>query len=174
MVRTNILRGGARMRSCEAVLTFAAGGAMSATAATESALNESSLDKAASIKDWLGHTRRDEDEIALGAVQRLAATLDQDPHAFKRGSAAAGELVRDPVRHAGAARASSVADGHPVTGDFMPPMQGTRRMFAGRRATFHRPLKIGDTVTRLSTVSQRRAQDRAHRRVHPGHRRPTR
>jgi hypothetical protein len=33
------------------------------------------LDDAASIKDWLGRTQRDEDEIALGAVQRLAATL---------------------------------------------------------------------------------------------------
>ena len=42
----------------------------------------------ASIKDWLGRTRRDEDEVVLGAVQRLAATLDQDPDAFKRG----GEL----------------------------------------------------------------------------------
>ena len=24
-------------------------------------------------------------------------------------------------------------DGHPETGDFMPPLPGTRRMFAGRR-----------------------------------------
>jgi hydroxyacyl-ACP dehydratase HTD2-like protein with hotdog domain len=44
------------------------------------------LDDAASIKDWLGRTQCDEDEIALGAVRRLAATLDQDPGAFKRGS----------------------------------------------------------------------------------------
>ncbi|MBV9968452.1 MAG: MaoC family dehydratase N-terminal domain-containing protein, partial [Xanthobacteraceae bacterium] len=45
-------------------------------------------------------------------------------------------------------------DGHPVTGDFMPPMQGTRRMFAGRRTTFGRPLNVGDTVRRLSTVTR--------------------
>jgi 3-methylfumaryl-CoA hydratase len=112
-----------------------------------------SLDKAASIKDWLGHTRRDEDEIVLGAVQRLAATLDQDPHAFKRGSTMPeswyamlfGTLALESVLG---------PDGHPTTGDFMPPMQDTRRMFAGRRTTFHRPLNIGDTVTRLSTVSR--------------------
>ncbi len=44
------------------------------------------MDDAASIENWLGRTQRDEDEIALGAVQRLAATLDHDPGAFKRGS----------------------------------------------------------------------------------------
>ena len=89
----------------------------------------------------------------LGAVQRLAATLDRDPAAFKRGA----ELPESwyAILFGTMAKESDLgADGHPVTGDFMPPMQGTRRMFAGRRTTFHRPLKIGDTVTRLSTVTQ--------------------
>ena len=96
------------------------------------------MNQSASIKDWLGHTRRDEDEIVLGAVQRLAATLDQDPDAFKRG----GVLPESwyAILFGTMARESLLgADGHPVTGDFMPPMQGTRRMFAGRRTTFQRP-----------------------------------
>ena len=111
------------------------------------------MDKAASINDWLGHTRQDEDEVVLGAVQRLAATLDQDPQAFRRGSRLPESwyaILFGPL-----ARESDLGpDGHPVTGDFMPPMQGTRRMFAGRRSTFHKPLAIGDTVTRRSTVSR--------------------
>jgi 3-methylfumaryl-CoA hydratase len=45
-------------------------------------------------------------------------------------------------------------DGHPETGDFLPPMRGTRRMFAGRRTKFIKPLKIGDMVTRVSTVTR--------------------
>jgi 3-methylfumaryl-CoA hydratase len=111
------------------------------------------LDNAASVKDWLGRSQRDEDEIALGAVQRLAATLDQDPSAFKRGSALPESWYA--ILFGTLARQSDLGpDGHPVTGDFMPPMHGTRRMFAGRRTTFHRTLKVGDAVTRLSTVSR--------------------
>jgi 3-methylfumaryl-CoA hydratase len=126
---------------------------MSGRAATESALDQGSLKHSASIKDWLGHTRRDEDEVALGAVQRLAATLDRDPHAFKRGGALPESWYA--ILFGTTAKESDLGpDGHPVTGDFMPPMQGTRRMFAGRRSTFHQPLRIGDTVTRLSTVIQ--------------------
>jgi 3-methylfumaryl-CoA hydratase len=111
------------------------------------------LDNAASVKDWLGRTQRDEDEIALGAVQRLAATLDQDPAAFKRGSNLPESWYA--ILFGTVARQSDLGpDGHPVTGDFMPPMHGTRRMFAGRRTTFHRALQVGDTVSRLSTVSR--------------------
>jgi 3-methylfumaryl-CoA hydratase len=111
------------------------------------------LNDAASIKDWLGRTRRDEDEIALGAVQRLAATLDQEPNAFKRGSTLPESWYA--ILFGTIAPESDLGpDGHPVTGDFMPPMRGTRRMFAGRRTTFHRPLQVGDTVTRLSTISR--------------------
>ena len=46
------------------------------------------MNESAGVKDWVGRTRRDEDEVTLGAVQRLAATLDQDPARFRRG----GEL----------------------------------------------------------------------------------
>lgn len=38
-------------------------------------------------------------------------------------------------------------DGHPRKGGFLPPVDLPRRMFAGGRATFHRPLTVG-TVTR--------------------------
>jgi 3-methylfumaryl-CoA hydratase len=111
------------------------------------------LDDAASIKDWLGRTQCDEDEIALGAVQRLAATLDQDPGAFKRGSTLPESWYA--ILFGTLARQRDLGpDGHPTTGDFMPPMHGTRRMFAGRRTTFHRALQVGDTVTRRSTISR--------------------
>ena len=111
------------------------------------------MDNSASVKDWLGRTQRDADEIALGAVQRLAATLDQDPGAFKRGSVLPESWYA--ILFGTLARQSDLGpDGHPTTGDFMPPMHGTRRMFAGRRTTFHRALKVGDAVTRLSTVTR--------------------
>jgi 3-methylfumaryl-CoA hydratase len=111
------------------------------------------MDHTASTKDWLGRSRRDEDEITLGAVQRLAATLDQDANAFRRGSEmpeAWYAILFGPLE-----RQSLIGpDGHPETGDFLPPLHGTRRMFAGRRTTFHQPLRIGDIVTRVSTVTR--------------------
>jgi 3-methylfumaryl-CoA hydratase len=109
------------------------------------------LNDAVSTKDWLGRTHQDEDEITLGAVQRLAATLDQDPTVFRRGSEMPESwyaILFGPV----APESTLAADGHLLTGDFLPPLHGARRMFAGRRTKFVRPLKIGDMVVRISTV----------------------
>jgi 3-methylfumaryl-CoA hydratase len=43
-------------------------------------------------------------------------------------------------------------DGHPARGDFLPPVPLPRRMWAGGRLRFERPLLIGSTVTRRSTI----------------------
>ncbi|QWF84890.1 FAS1-like dehydratase domain-containing protein [Amycolatopsis sp. CA-230715] len=43
-------------------------------------------------------------------------------------------------------------DGHPARGDFLPPVDLPRRMFAGGELTFHAPLHVGETVRRESTV----------------------
>lgn len=110
------------------------------------------MNAGATIKDWLGRTRCDEDEITLGAVQRLAATLDRDPAALQRGD----ELPESwyAILFGPVARQSTLGrDGHPKTGDFLPPLSGTRRMFGGRRTRFVKPLKIGDLVSRVSTVT---------------------
>lgn len=45
------------------------------------------------------------------------------------------------------------ADGHPAKGGFLPPVQLPRRMWAGGRLTFHRPLLLGQRVTRTSTIT---------------------
>ena len=51
------------------------------------------------------------------------------------------------------ARQSQIgADGHPERGDFLPPVPLPRRMFAGKRITFHAPLKVGDEVRRESVI----------------------
>jgi 3-methylfumaryl-CoA hydratase len=43
-------------------------------------------------------------------------------------------------------------DGHPVRGGFLPAVDLPRRMFAGGEVVCHRPLHVGETVTRESTV----------------------
>lgn len=107
------------------------------------------------MKDWLGRTRTEDDDLSLGAVRRLAAMLDQDPTVYHRGSdvpEAWYAILFGPT----ALQKKLGPDGHPVTGgdDLMPPMHGTRRMFAGRRARFHKPLKVGDMVKRVSTIQK--------------------
>ena len=108
-----------------------------------------------SIQDWLGRTRKEDDELGLGQVRRLAAMLDQDPSRYRRGSEVPESwyaILFGPT----ALQKSIGPDGHPLTGgdDLMPPSHNTRRMFAGRRATFHKPLKVGDLVERVSTISK--------------------
>ena len=44
-------------------------------------------------------------------------------------------------------------DGHPAKGGFLPPVPLPRRMWAGGRLSFHRPLLLGATVTKTSTIT---------------------
>lgn len=44
------------------------------------------------------------------------------------------------------------ADGHPARGGFLPPVPLPRRMWAGGRLTFHKPLLLGGQVTKTSTI----------------------
>lgn len=111
------------------------------------------MDQTVSLKDWLGRQRREDDELGVGSVRRLAAMLDhKQPDSFRRGS----ELPESwyAILFGPTARQSSIGtDGHPKTGDdFLPPLHGTRRMFAGRRVKFYQPLRVGDMIERVSTV----------------------
>jgi 3-methylfumaryl-CoA hydratase len=111
------------------------------------------LTASASLKEWLGRKRQEQDEISLGAVRRHAAMLDQDPAPYRNGSEmpeAWYAMLFGPT----AQQSTLGADGHPKTGDFLPPLENTRRMFAGRRVKFLKPMKVGDTVDRTSTIAQ--------------------
>lgn len=44
-------------------------------------------------------------------------------------------------------------DGHPRRGGFLPPVPLPRRMWAGGEVTFHRDLRVGDTVLRRSRIA---------------------
>jgi len=115
------------------------------------------LDQTASISEWVGRTRREEDEVTLGAVQRMAAMLDQDPQTYRRGDEMPESwyvILFGPI----ALQRTLVRDGHLPTGDFLPPMGDARRMFAGRRVRFYQPLRVGDRVERVSRVTRAEAK----------------
>jgi 3-methylfumaryl-CoA hydratase len=86
-------------------------------------------------------------------LRAFAALLDQPPPA-----AAAGDplplgwhwfffLDRPATSELG-------ADGHPREGHFLPPLPHRRRMFAGGRLRQSSPLRVGDTVTRTTSVAR--------------------
>ena len=103
------------------------------------------------LKKWVGEKESAVDYVTIPSVHRLSATLDREDPMPKAGDALPigwhQLLFPRIVRH------SQIGpDGHPARGDFLPPVPLPRRMFAGKRNTFHAPLKIGDEVRRESTI----------------------
>ena len=102
------------------------------------------------LNEWIGRQERAEDEVAVSAVRRLAALLDS-PAQVRRGDALPRAwyvmLFGPTTRQSGLG-----PDGHPAKGQFLPPVALPRRMFAGRRVSFHEPLLIGEDVSRVSTI----------------------
>lgn len=105
----------------------------------------------AHLKTWIGKSETRTDLIAPFPANALAATLDRDDPVYVEGS----DLP--PLWHLvyclPVARISKLGyDGHPAKGGFLPPVPLPRRMWAGGRFAFLRPLKIGSRVTRTATV----------------------
>jgi 3-methylfumaryl-CoA hydratase len=105
------------------------------------------------LKEWVGQKESDIDYVTVPAVHRLAATLDRDDPRPRMGDPrpAGWHQILFPrvVRHS-----QIGADGHPQRGDFLPPVPLPRRMFAGKRTTFHADLQVGDTVRRNSVIQE--------------------
>ena len=103
------------------------------------------------LKQWIGKSETRIDVAAATPVQALAATLDRDDPSPQPG---------DPIPpcwhwlyflplH----RQSEIgADGHPQRGGFLPPVLLPRRMWAGSRIEFARPLVVGSTIRRDSRI----------------------
>src|SRR6185436_19483140 len=103
------------------------------------------------LKEWIGQRESDLDYVTVPAVHRLAATLDLDTTMPKPGDPLPVRwytiFFPRVVRHAQVG-----PDGHPARGDFLPPVPLPRRMFAGKRTTFHEGLRVGDEVRRESMI----------------------
>lgn len=109
---------------------------------------EPSLDH---LRDWIGRTEQRTDRVTDAPLAALIATLDRDDP-----PPGAGTEV-PPLGHwlyfLPMARQSEIGpDGHPRRGGFLPPVPLPRRMWAGSRLTFHRPLRVGDEMTRVSSI----------------------
>ena len=103
------------------------------------------------LKSWIGSTESDIDYVTIPAVHRLGATLDLEMPMPKTGDPL--PIGWHSILFPRIVRQSQIgADGHPARGDFLPPVPLPRRMFAGKRTTFHAELRVGDEVRRESTI----------------------
>jgi len=104
------------------------------------------------LKQWTGKTESRSDLAAATPVQALAATLDRDDAAPEAGDAVPPcwhWLYFLPLH-----RQSEIGpDGHPQRGGFLPPVPLPRRMWAGSRIEFVRPLAVGSAITRHSRIA---------------------
>jgi 3-methylfumaryl-CoA hydratase len=99
---------------------------------------------------WVGRVEEATDTIGPREVRRMAATLDRpaDP-------TPGADLP--PLWHwMGWAPEAPMAglgpDGHPARGGFLPPVPLERRMWAGGRVSFHRPLRVGVPLHRRTEI----------------------
>ena len=105
----------------------------------------------ADFSQWIGRREVTEDDLSLVPALAAAATLEDTLTHFEKGSAL------PPLWHwfyflPRAQQAQLDVDGHPRRGGFMPPIPYPRRMFAGARMRFHRPLLIGQPARREAVI----------------------
>ncbi|MGE3304412.1 MAG: MaoC family dehydratase N-terminal domain-containing protein [Rhizobiaceae bacterium] len=102
---------------------------------------------------WIGRTEERRDTVTAGPLQRLSATLDRDDPLPADGDA------MPPLAHwlfflPDAKQSGIGVDGHPKRGGFMPPVHDLpRRMWAGSRIAFNRDIRVGDSISRRSTIA---------------------
>jgi 3-methylfumaryl-CoA hydratase len=101
---------------------------------------------------WIGRESEAEDLATATAVRRLAALLDHAAPPWP-------ERVLPPLAHwlyflPEDRQGLLSADGHARRGELMPPIALPRRMWAGGRVEFHRPIPIGARMRRRSSIAQ--------------------
>jgi 3-methylfumaryl-CoA hydratase len=103
------------------------------------------------LKQWSGTTETLADRVTTTSLKALAATLDREDPAPQPGDAIPPcwhWLYFLPLhRHL-----QIGPDGHARRGGFLPPVPLPRRMWAGSRLEFVRPLRVGEAITRTSRI----------------------
>jgi 3-methylfumaryl-CoA hydratase len=104
------------------------------------------------FRDWIGRTETTIDPMGTVPAQSAQAMLDEPGPALDAGD------PLPPLWHwfyflPRAPQAALDTDGHPQRGGFLPPIPYPRRMFAGARLQWHRPLLIGTPAERQASIS---------------------
>jgi 3-methylfumaryl-CoA hydratase len=102
------------------------------------------------LRAWIGREERRTDTLHPWPAAALTAALDRDD------PPGPGEPLPPFWHHLyflpTVAASQTGADGHPRRGGFLPPVPLPRRMWAGGRLAWERPLRVGETLERVSRV----------------------
>jgi 3-methylfumaryl-CoA hydratase len=103
------------------------------------------------FREWIGRTETVSDLVTPTPYAALSATFDRAAERPAPGTplpALWHWLYFLPLH-----RQSEIGpDGHAKRGGFLPPIPLPRRMWAGSQFQFHEPVRVGDAVTRISTI----------------------
>lgn len=111
------------------------------------------------LKAWIGRREVLVDPLPTFSAAALSVTLDRDD------APATGDALPALWHWVYFLNLDKTADltenGHAAHGGFLPPMPLPRRMFAGARLRFHRPLRLGERARRVSTIADVRLKQGA-------------
>jgi len=104
------------------------------------------------LKVWNGKQEVRFDEVTATPVRTMSATFDRQPPDELT------DYTLPALWHwlyflSATAASELAADGHAKKGGFLPPVPLSRRMWAGGQLEFIAPLKVGDAIKRVSTIS---------------------
>lgn len=103
------------------------------------------------LREWIGRSETVTDVVTATPCAALSATLDRPVERPAAGTplpALWHWLYFLPLHR----RSEIGPDGHAQRGGFLPPVALPRRMWAGSQIDFHKPLHVGDELTRVSTI----------------------
>ena len=103
------------------------------------------------LREWIGKTETLADVATATPYAALSATLDR-PHERPPAGTPLPALWHWLYFLPLYAQSEVGPDGHAMRGEFLPPVPLPRRMWAGSQLEFHRPLRIGDSLNRVSTI----------------------
>ena len=106
----------------------------------------------AQLGAWIGRTEEASDLLTPRLAKALLATIGDAAPDLPAGAEAplASHWCLFPPT---VAMQELGEDGHPAKGGFLPPVPLPRRMWAGGRLSLHDRLRVGDRVSRRSTIS---------------------
>ncbi len=109
-------------------------------------------------RPWIGREQVAHDRIDPGRSRAMQATLDDTGPVLEAGD------PLPPLWHwlyfwSATPGVALGPDGHAARGGFLPPIDLPRRMWAGSRVAFHRPLPLGAEATRRSTIAEVQAKE---------------
>lgn len=109
------------------------------------------------LRSWIGRTEEADDIVTPRLVAEFRATFD--PHLAATPAGEAPLALHWCLTPRIAPTHALAADGHPAKGDFLPPIPLPRRMWAGGLTQFRAPLREGDTVRRVSRITDVSAKE---------------